>query len=813
MRPRAEDGRPHMESSSPKRNLGRRRPRTILKIVAVAALVLLACWAIITYRHARNLRDHLVQLKALEPARLDSLGLVLSLVQQDAARLRRDLSLPLAVAPYFGWLPSIGPTVAAAPVLVDAGTVMLDATADVWALVEGPVTQLVGDQARASDALEELSRKLADNSVLLESTAARVGSAVASIGDIDAERLHPKVSGYVGLAQALAPLASATFDALPLLPVLAPALGERNYLVLAQNSDEQRATGGFISSIGALTLRDGLPTAITFEDSYTVENWSKPHPDPPEPLREQMGLDLWVTRDANWWPDFSTSARAVAELYELNQERAIAGVVALDVYGAVNVIDALAPLELAGGGRVEQGQALEAFRESWSLPEGKLVTSGAIVTATRAFSGVDLELVYDDKAGRAWFDNVNISDLTWPDKNLARNPSFEEDRDHDGIPDSWLAEGLQGQDGLTDEFAHTGARSLLLVGQPQAAKRVTQRISYSGAAQTAFRVSAQSRSLDTNTNSGSYELTITFRYDDGISHTITKGFPPLTHDWATSGSDQIMGRWWRERKDFMNQMLLGAMAKVFGRPSEVRWLDLASAIVDTLDERHLQFYLVEEAAQAVVERHGWGGVMIDTPGDYLCLVDTNVGYNKVSASVTQAVNYRVALDDRERPSAQLSVLYRNQSTIDSFDTECDKFRQYVPTYEALTQGCYWDYVRLYVPQGSELVSARGGDEPFKVGQEAGRTVFTTSLVVRPGEERELVVDYYLPPRVARGSAYSLYAQKQAGTEAIPLVIAVTGAGGSTVIESNVPTPEVALSSVRWRTDLRVDRHITLQLPR
>ena len=43
--------------------------------------------------------------------------------------------------------------------------------------------------------------------------------------------------------------------------------GERTYLILAQNSDELRATGGFISATGVIRFREGALVDMKFADS------------------------------------------------------------------------------------------------------------------------------------------------------------------------------------------------------------------------------------------------------------------------------------------------------------------------------------------------------------------------------------------------------------------------------------------------------------------------------------------------------------------------------------------------------------------
>jgi hypothetical protein len=86
----------------------------------------------------------------------------------------------------------------------------------------------------------------------------------------------------------------------------------RTYLILAQNSDELRATGGFISAAGVVRLENGRITDMKLTDSYAVDDLDQPHPLAPGPLAEQMGAQILLLRDSNWSPDFPASAEVAS---------------------------------------------------------------------------------------------------------------------------------------------------------------------------------------------------------------------------------------------------------------------------------------------------------------------------------------------------------------------------------------------------------------------------------------------------------------------------------------------------------------------
>ena len=763
-----------------------------------------------TCQHLLELRAHLYSIRSLSPSNLDSLGANLAHLQRDVTLLKRDFSYPLAMAPNLGWVPLVGPTLQAGPVVLSAGESLLWATATVWEVVQEPVVAIAEGASATNEALTALSTEILAHDAQLEEAASQVHEVCELIGAIDASRLVPQLSARMSQLQSVTPLLTAALDCLILLPDFISQPGDRTFLLLAQNNDELRPTGGFISSIGTLTVAQGIPRFGSIVDSYQVEDWSKPHPDPPEALREYMQLDLWATRDANWWPDFPTSAQAVAELYELNQGQQIDGVLATDMTAAVRLLEVLTPLVLPSGERLESGQVAEGLQNSWSLPPGSLVTSGVVITATKPFSGIELKLIYG-RRGTAWFDTVVLEDLWNPGVNLVRNPSFEEDADYDRLPDHWQAIGLATGDHLVTDYAHSGDKSLLIRGDPDAKKAVVQRISYSGPSGASFRLSAESRGEEIDIEGGPYALSAAFVWEEGEAEATVAGFPCYTHDWATAGSDRIMSYWWHHRKDFLNQAVEAALSKLLSHSSAAQSLEFLAEIGELFDERHIQIYMADPSLQAIFQRHGWTGEVARARGDQLLIVDANVGFNKVSARVEQSVDYRVEIDPSRRVRSTLSIRYHNRST--SATTVCDKWKlSYEPNYEALTQGCYWDYVRVYVPAGAELQAGRGGDEPMKVSSELGRTVFATSLVLRPGEQRELHIEYLLPDHAVSDGHYTLTLQKQAGTDNIPVRICIDMPRASKASYEGLQPDELTPDSAIYQTDLLADRHIVVRLP-
>lgn len=169
------------------------------------------------------------------------------------------------------------------------------------------------------------------------------------------------------------PLAPPAIQALTAVPQLLGADQPRTYLLLIQNEDELRATGGFINSVGILRLAQGHFT-FEIQNSYALDNFpAVAYPAPPEALRTYMGADLWLLRDGNWSPDFPTAANTVAGLYRLGQGETVAGVVAVDQTALKYLLQAIGPLALSDGSGTVSADTLDQFlQDHWQPEPGNL---------------------------------------------------------------------------------------------------------------------------------------------------------------------------------------------------------------------------------------------------------------------------------------------------------------------------------------------------------------------------------------------------------------------------------------------------------
>jgi hypothetical protein len=257
--------------------------------------------------------------------------------------------------------------------------------------------------------------------------------------------------------------------------------------------------------------------------------------------------------------------------------------------------------------------------------------------------------------------------------------------------------------------------------------------------------------------------------------------------WASpeAAPDASKPGWWNHRKDFMGVLAAALMNKLTA-PDGLDPAGLARAAMRMLSERHLLLYIPD--IQDTLAAQHWDGGLVPYAGDYLMVVDSNVGFNKVNAVVAETIAYTVSLRSDGGADAELRIRYHHGSSA-SLDA-CVHEARYGRVYADMMDRCYWDYLRVYVPASTTLTGSEGLEDVGPADAEAGRAVFQGYFVLPPGQEREVVLRFR---DASISGAYSVYVQKQPGTSSIPLTVTVQGQDGSRRV---------------WTTDLSMDREFT-----
>lgn len=127
------------------------------------------------------------------------------------------------------------------------------------------------------------------------------------------------------------------------------ALGSGKYLVLMQNNNELRPTGGFIGSFAEVETSGGVVKNIVFDTNiYTRDKAfaATNAIEPPTVLKTFCPDGKWTMRDSNWSVDYPTAAKQIAWFYSQEGGSAVDGVIAVDTTYFEKILNIIGPVNL-----------------------------------------------------------------------------------------------------------------------------------------------------------------------------------------------------------------------------------------------------------------------------------------------------------------------------------------------------------------------------------------------------------------------------------------------------------------------------------
>ena len=329
------------------------------------------------YFKGRNVYQDVTSLQVLvrEPlgsANLESAGLMLRKLQEDLLVFKSEAQPLLWVTPALGWIPTYGDDLKSAPALIELTEHLVDA-ANLACNAAKPLFNEFNTENSTLD-LAGLTNLLVIAQPQFQEARQELEQALIARENINAEQLSPRLRGLI--MEELDPVLGLAEDGLSVITVLPEVLGAstqgpQTYLLLAENEDELRTTGGFITSIGNLVLHDGQVVSLNFEQ-VEQEDWTKPYPAAPWQLQEYMNSPVLILRDANWFTDFPTTVQWVENLYAYTHAHSVDGVIAFDQHFLVMLLGQLDPLTVDGAPYpITDKNVIEYMRQAKKPPAGE----------------------------------------------------------------------------------------------------------------------------------------------------------------------------------------------------------------------------------------------------------------------------------------------------------------------------------------------------------------------------------------------------------------------------------------------------------
>lgn len=293
-----------------------------------------------------------------------------------------------------------------------------------------------------------------------------------------------------------------------------------------------------------------------------------------------------------------------------------------------------------------------------------------------------------------------------------------------------------------------------------------------------------------------YKVTVTAQNIEDVLHYYQLNNTGITQQENTQPNDTTTST----RKRFTNDLATLFVQKVrSASPSEL--LSIARQVFSDLKTKDLQVYFANPAAEAVLEHYGDAGQLDrSTEHDGLFIVQQNLSASKASQYVKTNITDTVTLDSEGGAThlLQLRLVYNQAGPVYGYDAYYDYVRVYVPPNSRLISGdgfatgtplCGGGYGNCpvngvypggeltcptgqYQP-GAQAPSLSGSDgaswEPLQTiggptnttSDEAGRAMYGGWVIVPKNCTMNVTLSWYVPPLSQK--PYSLLVQRQIGT--------------------------------------------------
>lgn len=246
-------------------------------------------------------------------------------------------------------------------------------------------------------------------------------------------------------------------------------------------------------------------------------------------------------------------------------------------------------------------------------------------------------------------------------------------------------------------------------------------------------------------------------------------------------------------KKILGDLASKILDKIFNSPN---FEDLAKAmniLHKNLNEKQILIYSKNWQIEKTLSANGWTGEILATPKDYLSVINTNINGYKTDGVVREKISIKAEI----QPDGSIIDTVTIERKHNGGDTPYEWWNKVNA-----------DYMRVYVPKGSKLISASGHTREFnappldykalgykqdaqlqmeedtaqideesgtKIYEDAGKTVFANWVYVSPKETVTVKYVYVLPFKIDSDDikksvgTYSILIQKQSGSLGSELV--------------------------------------------
>lgn len=218
-----------------------------------------------------------------------------------------------------------------------------------------------------------------------------------------------------------------------------------------------------------------------------------------------------------------------------------------------------------------------------------------------------------------------------------------------------------------------------------------------------------------------------------------------------------------DRKGILGDLMNALFFKAIGFSPSQYWGPMAEEMFENLDEKHILLYFTDPEIQKAVEQMNYGGRIAEYEGDYLHINNVNFAGAKSNLFVEEEIVSETTFEDG-RVERTVTISFKNPYE----HSDCSLERSTLCLNAQLR-----NWIRFYVPKGSELQEFNGSTTEVLTYDDLGKTVFEGFMTVDPKGSAEVTVTYTLPESVSEDN-YSLLIQKQPSIDQQTIEVIVDG---------------------------------------
>jgi len=296
----------------------------------------------------------------LNDGRLEEAASSLASAKADFLRSRHEVRRLERFVPFGRALPLVGTQIRGVTALADSGLLLTEAG---MRLTEAATAILQPEEADME--LPAALARLREVQGLLRVGVDSIDEAAAGVDSLDGTLLiRPLGRARSDLASRLPGIrrrAVDVADGLSSVITFAGGDGSRRYLVLSQNPDEVRPTGGYIGTYGVLSADGGK---LSLESYDAIEDWTRPRPQAVATPQERGSPLRFDTRkeqnlaNVNTGPDWTQAAQLAVRLWERGGEAPVQGVVSFTPSFLGRILSVVGPVPVESFGETISAENL-----------------------------------------------------------------------------------------------------------------------------------------------------------------------------------------------------------------------------------------------------------------------------------------------------------------------------------------------------------------------------------------------------------------------------------------------------------------------